>query len=264
MDFSAAFWNCFWLCAGIVAGILFSLSALPLLIARRRRAVASFQMAPLRQDRWDDFCLLLVHVQPDRLSCSKSISRAFPKLPEHLEELTQLCRLKRIEVIHLRDGASVNSPWYPFWRRMNPTMEYRADPKQSEVFAKPHFDEALFVSQGCDAIGLDCGLEAYLQLRGRCAVLVAGVDTSHAVHANALALSLRGYDTYVVGDCCGDVSLKMHQGTLQRECRRSYAVATLEGVRTLLAKGPTFDLLSTKYVAMNTTQTDLRSGIDLV
>jgi len=170
-----------------------------------------------------------------------------------------LCRARGIEVVHLRDDSGPKtSPWYAFWLRMNPHGDASADPTAAEDFAAELPGEKVFKSFGCDGVGMDSGLEGYLRRRGRSSVFVCGVTTSCSVHINALGLFLRGYEAFVVGDCCADRTLKVHRSTLQRENRRSYAVCTSEGVRALLDADPDFDLLSGySYVGANTMQFEM-------
>eukprot|EP00411_Alexandrium_monilatum_P021297 CAMPEP_0175220126 /NCGR_PEP_ID=MMETSP0093-20121207/19623_1 /TAXON_ID=311494 /ORGANISM="Alexandrium monilatum, Strain CCMP3105" /LENGTH=267 /DNA_ID=CAMNT_0016513623 /DNA_START=19 /DNA_END=822 /DNA_ORIENTATION=+ len=243
---------------GMVLGLLLS-RCMGYCVSKRRSSSAAGPLR-LRRFTWDDFCLVLVHLQRDRYSHNVALQWAVPDLGPRVAELVALCRTQGVEVLHLRDGsAPQRSPWYRFWLRMNPGGDASADPTAAEVFAAERPGEKVFVSSGYDAVGVDSGLEPYVHSRGRSVVFICGLTTSCAVHANALGFFLRGYETFVVGDCCGDHSRKMHAGTLRRECRRSYAVCSLQGVRELLAAGPRFDMLADfGLVPTNTTQFEVR------
>uniref|UniRef100_A0A7S0AVX4 Isochorismatase-like domain-containing protein n=1 Tax=Pyrodinium bahamense TaxID=73915 RepID=A0A7S0AVX4_9DINO len=246
-----------WVVLGMVMGFFLSRSFG--FLTTRRLAALQARPLPLRRFVWGDFCLLLVHLQRDRCSRNAAVREACPGLGERVAELVALCRARGIEVVHLRDGSAPRiSPWHGFWLRMNPNGDASADPAAPEDFAAERAGERVFVGPGYDGVGVDTGLEPHLRAKGRSVVLVCGLTTSCSVHLNALGLFLRGYETFVVGDCCGDRTAKIHQGTLRRECRRSYAVCSLEGVKALLDAGPRFDLLTDfRFVPANTTQFEM-------
>jgi len=229
-------------------------------VAATTLAVALYRLWSARQRKlalqglpgWEGWSLVVVDIQRDFYSKHPS-SQNFPDFGRKVSELLQFCRNAGIEVVHLREGSNpVDSPWYAFWQRMNPGKSSTVDPLAEEAFSKRDEGEALFIKYAYDGVGVDCGLEDYLRRKGHNKVLVCGLVTSCCVHLNAAGLFHRGYEVYVVGDCCADRSNKIHSWTLSSEARRTYAVISLDDVRRLTQEGPDLDLIA--LAAPNSTQ----------
>jgi len=200
---------------------------------------------------WDEWCVLVVDVQRDFYN--EPVRAAFPDLPEKVSGLLEAARVAGVEVVHLREGScSKRSPWYQFWLKMNPGKDSSADPAAPCAFAAELPGERVFTKYGYDGTGDYSGLTQYLLSAGKRAVLVCGLVTTCCVHLNASGLFLRGFHSYVVGDCCGDRTMPLHVASLRRENRRSYCVVDTAAVRVLLANGPSFNLVT--RAAANVTQ----------
>ena len=185
--------------------------------------------------------LIVVDMQLDFYSRNEVVSAAFPYLPNRISNLIATCRNSGlVEVVHLREGSnSTDSPWYSFWQQLNPGCDSSADPNLPEDCAADIFHERIFIKYGYDGVGVNSGLVDYINSRSRqngqpMNVLMCGLVTSCCIHMNAAGLFLRGYPTFVVSDCCGDRTVRMHIETLQREARRSYAVVEMNDVKQLL------------------------------
>lgn len=198
-----------------------------------------------------DCALVVVDIQKDFYSRNPAVLASFPELGSHVSDLLRLCRRAGVEVVHIREGSNpCDSAWYDFWQRLNPGRSSEADAAQPEEFAKECRGERVFVKYGYDGVGVNSGLEPYLRKRGFQQVLVCGLVTSCCVHMNAAGLFLRGYETYVIEDACGDRTPEMHRASLRRESRRSYAVVAISAVRDFLAgigSGEGGDLLSAAW-----------------
>lgn len=197
---------------------------------------------PARSIGSPSIVLLVIDMQLDFYSRNSIVKQAFPRLPESIGSLVEACRRSgAVEVVHLREGSnSKDSPWYAFWLALNPGCDSSADPMLPEPCAADVSGERVFVKFGYDGVGVDSGLVPYLDSRSRenggtpLTVLVCGLVTSCCVHMNAAGLFLRGYPTFVVADACGDRTPEMHQESLQRESRRSYAVVERSDVESVL------------------------------
>ena len=195
-----------------------------------------------------DAVLVVVDVQKDFYSRNPAVSAAFPDMMARVGQLVSKCRQAGVEVVHLREGSNPEkSPWYPFWLRMNPGKDSRADASMPEEAAESMDGEKVFVKYGYDGVGAeDSGLASYLASRGKKVVFVCGLVTSCCVHLNACGLFLKGFEVHVVAEACGDRTEDMHRSTLQRESRRSYAVNALESVERYL-RDPGVDLVAESW-----------------
>jgi len=207
------------------------------------------------QSSREEWCVLLVDLQQDFYTAP--VQEAFPDLPARVSALTSAARANGVEVVHLREGSNpTQSPWYRFWQRMNPGKSSAADPLAPlEPCAVEQQGEQVCIKYGYDGTGDHSGLTAYLLRRNKSKVILCGLVTSCCVHLNASGLFLRGFETYVVEDCCGDRTKEMHSSTLQRENRRSYCVVTQADVEKALnemADGRFLDLV--ECASSNTTQ----------
>ena len=175
--------------------------------------------------------LIVIDFQLDFYSRNSSISSAFPNMAKSISSLVEFARSQPdFEVVHLREGSNEDdSPWYSFWKKMNPGKSSSADAtiEAAEVAAKEINGEKVFVKFGYDGTGVDSGMVSYLDSLSsdtKPMIFVCGLVTSCCVHCNAAGLFLRGYPTFVVADACGDRTVAMHTQHLERESRRCFAV----------------------------------------
>uniref|UniRef100_A0A0G4HQD9 Isochorismatase-like domain-containing protein n=1 Tax=Chromera velia CCMP2878 TaxID=1169474 RepID=A0A0G4HQD9_9ALVE len=170
--------------------------------------------------------VLLVDMQVDFFQKSEPVSTSFPRLPDAVASLLTAARRSGAEVVHVRERSnSVDSPWFAFWKEMNPGRDPTVTP-EAEAFAREEKNERVFAKSTYDAF-LDTGLDTYLRSRGIRTLLIGGLVTSACVLLAASGAFQRGYRPLVVEDCCGDRSVDLHRQTLSAEDRRSFGVVDL-------------------------------------
>jgi nicotinamidase-related amidase len=163
---------------------------------------------------WSAFVLLLIDVQRD--FWDEELAERFPKFPDNVRRLLNLCRTEGLEVVHLRAGfAPDGSDWMPVYRLRGHIPCVDGTPGVETLpFAVATPEEKVITKRTFDGF-LQPELLTQLQAGGKRFVLTAGLVTSVCVFLTTASAMQWGYLAAIVEDCCADYDEK-HEGTLEK------------------------------------------------
>lgn len=179
------------------------------------------------------WALVLVDIQ-EEFTTIPEVHDAFPHLRVSVEGLLHTFRSQGFPIVHIRAEYNVeSSPWIPWFYEIS-QRTYRPTLPTSISWAKELEDEKVIIKHTFDGF-LGTDLESYLKEKGIERVFICGLLTSACVLATTVGAFFRGFETYLVSDCCGDRSVEKHESILKMYGNYYFRVIT-EAEITLLAK----------------------------
>lgn len=158
--------------------------------------------------------LLIVDYQKKYYS-GNIVSRAFPEVPDNVSKILKFWRECNNPIIHIRAHyTDRTSRFIPFFRELHPERsDYVYTSAAPEPFAQEIMGEQIVLKPTWDAF-VGTNLDEILQSMNVKNVYLCGLLTSRCVLSTALHSYWNGYRTYLVKDCCGDISRENHQKVL--------------------------------------------------
>ncbi len=171
-------------------------------------------MTPKAPSAWDPFALLLIDVQQDFWTEKRAAQ--FPDFPANVTRLLKWCRAAGPEVIHLHASFKPDgSDWMARYHLLGAIPCIQGTPGIKTLpFAVEAPGEAVLIKHSFDGFQ-NPDLLAYLRLKGKRFLLIAGLITSTCVFLTTASAAQSGFLAAIVEDCCAD-DPAAHEATLNR------------------------------------------------
>ena len=144
-----------------------------------------------------------------------SIDVQFPQLSNNVKNLLSRARDRNMFIIHANEkDDKEKSKWMPWWYTLHP-LGFGDGHGDIAPFAKPLPNEVLFTKHTFDLFAsVGDEFDIYAQKHQINRLYFCGVLTKACVMFSANSAFLRGYEVYVLEDCCGDRSVTEHKAVL--------------------------------------------------
>eukprot|EP00483_Globobulimina_turgida_P001371 UN01373 len=157
--------------------------------------------------------LLLIDVQ-STWSRADAIKQHFPEFAANTRKLVQLARDNNMLVVHLHaDYSSDNTEWFDDTNALHTAWMYENNKPDLQII-KALPNEKRILKSTFDGF-YKTTLDEYLKSKNIENVYFSGLVTSICVINTINGAIKRGYNIFVVEDCCADVQRKYHEATIQ-------------------------------------------------
>ncbi|MGI0115850.1 isochorismatase family cysteine hydrolase [Zooshikella sp. RANM57] len=168
--------------------------------------------------------VVIIDVQSDYISDTTtlldqqqiSLFEQFPKFPEKVNLLLFNARKNKVPVIHVREKDDNQiSTWIPWWNKLHPPGNIALGEGTPEPYAKELNNEKVFIKWTYDLFhSVGDEFEAYLKNNNIKRLYMCGVLTKACVMFSANSAFCKGYEVYILEDCCADRSKDHHEAIL--------------------------------------------------
>merc|ERR1711953_9708 len=142
------------------------------------------------------------------------ITELFPKLEQNVRNVLGFCRDSKVQVVHVRqEDLRGISEWLPWWEELHPDQVGDLGVPSPLKCSEELQTEPVFIKNTFDGF-YKTGLDKYLREKNVKTVVVMGLITRACVLNTIMSAFNSGYRVLLLGDCCGDRSLEVHQQIL--------------------------------------------------
>jgi len=161
--------------------------------------------------------LILIDLQTDYVSKHKNLLKDFPNLPKNVTSLLAQARIDNMPIIHIYEIDSTNtSLWIPWWKVLH-SGDCLMGEGNAEPWAQKQSNEIAFFKDTYDAFlssTIGDELEKHLKSLNITRVFMCGVLTKACVMFTANSAFTKGFEVFIIEDCCGDSTYKDHKTVL--------------------------------------------------
>ncbi|MDE1461342.1 isochorismatase family cysteine hydrolase [Spartinivicinus poritis] len=168
--------------------------------------------------------VVIIDVQSDYISDTRtlleqqqaSLLEQFPHFPDNIRSLLENARKNKVPVIHIREkDNNKKSTWIPWWNKLHPPGNIALGEGSPEPYAKELKNEAVFIKWTYDLFhSIGDEFEAYLKCNNIKRLYMCGVLTKACVMFSANSAFCKGYEVYILEDCCADRNKAHHDAIL--------------------------------------------------
>ncbi|MBU2709629.1 isochorismatase family cysteine hydrolase [Zooshikella harenae] len=168
--------------------------------------------------------VVIIDVQSDYISDTTTLldqqqASLFEQFPEFSEKVNLLlfnARKNKIPVIHVREKDNCQkSVWLPWWNMLHPPGNIALGEGTPEPYAKELNNEKVFIKWTYDLFhSVGDEFEAYLKHNNIKRLFMCGVLTKACVMFSANSAFCKGYEVYILEDCCADRNKAHHDAIL--------------------------------------------------
>ncbi|WP_163831654.1 isochorismatase family cysteine hydrolase [Spartinivicinus ruber] len=168
--------------------------------------------------------VVIIDVQTDYISNTTtlleqqktSLLDQFPEFPDKICLLLKNARNNKVPIIHIREkDNSQKSTWISWWNKLHPPGNVALGEGSPEPYAKELNNEKVFIKWTYDLFhSIGDEFEAYLKDNNIKRLYMCGVLTKACVMFSASSAFCKGYEVYVLEDCCADRDRAHHDAVL--------------------------------------------------